>query len=261
MSSELILKAICESPVLVGDCPEAASLIRSEFVLPRDQTELSLNQKLGHLYEEALALILRASARYQLLEKSLQLQDGIHKTLGELDYLFRDQVDGTLVHLELAVKFYLAVETPEGLVLPGPDARDNYFKKISHLRSHQLMLTQRYRNHLPTAYHALKITPQHLILGCLFDHIKASQPANPEFLHPQARRGKWLRESELSQYFPNRKIEIIPKYLWPVPTSHLEDFPLTQFKPSALITRCVMLKIEGETKPIFLTPDRYPKAH
>ena len=257
MSAELILQAICDCPILVGDCPEAESFDRADLILPANSAKLSLDQKLGHIYEDALELVLKASDRYELLEKSLQLQDGIHKTLGELDFLFRDHESGTLIHLELAVKFYLAVETSDDLLLPGPDARDNYFKKLDRLRTHQLTLAQRYREHLPSAYREEEITSQHLILGCLFDHVSATSPALPDFLNLNARRGRWLRQSEFSKHFPEKpRSEIIPKHLWPVATEQLSD--LENFDHSTALERCVLLKIEGEAMPVFLAPDHYP---
>lgn len=257
MSAELILQAICKSPILMGDCPEAESFDRTNLTLPAGDKSLSLDQKLGHIYEDAFELVLRASDRYELLEKSLQLQDGIHKTLGELDFLFRDHESGKLIHLELAVKFYLAVETPKVLLLPGPDARDNYFKKLDRLRIHQLTLAQRYHQHLPSAYRKEGITSQHLILGCLFDHVSAASPALPDFLSLNARRGKWLRQSEFSRHFPkNPRAEIIPKRLWPVATELLRDLEI--FDQTTALERCLLLKIEGESMPVFLVPDHYP---
>lgn len=244
--------------MLVGDCPEAESFDRSDLILSTNNGPLSLDQKLGHLYEDALQLILLASARYELLEKNLQLQDGIHKTLGELDFLLRDRQTDELIHLELAVKFYLAVETSDGLQLPGPDARDNYFKKIERLRTHQLVLTEKFRQHLPEKYRKETITSQHLILGCLFAHISVENPAQPKFLNPSARRGRWLRQSELPAHFPDRRIEVIPKPLWPVAIDHLASQHLRPFQNESPLERCVMVKIEDHPKPVFVTPDAYP---
>lgn len=255
MSAELILQAIRESPVLIGDCPEADSFDRADLTAPQGKLEVSLDQKLGHLYEDALGLLLEHSDRYQVLEKGLQIQDGIHLTLGELDFLLRDLNNGKLVHLELAVKFYLAIETPDDLLLPGPDARDNYNKKLERLRTHQLILASRQREHLPSAYRSETIIPQQLILGCLFDHVSATTPALPDFLNLEARRGKWIRQSELTQYFKNRTLEVIPKHLWPVEVDLLTD--LKPFEPSSPIERCVLLRIEGESVPVFVTPDDY----
>lgn len=258
--STLILSALCESPLLVGDCPEAGAFDRLGLGVPSWLPELSLNQKLGHLYEEGLAYLLEDSECYDLLEQSLQLQSDRHHTLGELDFLLRDHSSGELIHLELAVKFYLAVESPDGLLLPGPDARDNYFKKLDRLRTHQLTLPQRYPEHLPAAYRNKPISTRHLIIGCLFDYLNADSPAEAEFLHPKARRGKWIHQGELSSVFPNDcRPEIIPKHLWPVELSALEQISLEPLDLSIPLTRCVMVRIKGEEVPLFIAPNGYPE--
>lgn len=126
------------SPLLVGDLPEAKCFCRSILRRPEVLPDLNLRQKLGHLFEDALASLLVASHKVDLLHQNLQLRDENRTTVGEMDFLIRHRSNSALVHLELATKFYLAVETPSGITLPGPDARDNYFRKLARLRDHQL---------------------------------------------------------------------------------------------------------------------------
>jgi len=259
MTTDLILSALQHSPLLVEALPEATSFDRSKLSFPTQSTSLSLEQKLGHLYEDAFAQLLDSSPTFQPLEKNLQLQSDIHHTLGELDFLFRDHSNGQLIHLELAVKFYLAFDSQDGLQLPGPDARDNYFKKLARLRSHQLTLTQRYREHLPSIYRKETIHPQHLIIGCLFHHITAPIPAQVEFIPPNARRGKWLRQNEYSNYFSHDSTaKIIPKPLWPASLPLPLSTPLLPLDLNQTLTRCTLVQIDEESTPFFITPDNYP---
>ncbi|QQL46123.1 DUF1853 family protein [Sulfuriroseicoccus oceanibius] len=260
MPTTLILHALCNSPLLIKHLPEASSFDREPLSPAEVSSPLNLDQKLGHLYEDALALLIQSSHRYELLERNLQLQSSIHKTQGEIDFLLRDHASGRLIHLELAVKFYLAVQSPDGLLLPGPDARDNFFKKLHRLRSHQLILTKKYRDHLPAKYRNESIAPQHLILGAVFDHITSGHPAEAEFLSHGARRGHWLRQCELITHFPNRHIQTIPKHLWPVETSQLPSHLLHPFSNDSPLDRCLLLKIQDHPHPIFLTPDNYPQS-
>ncbi|MBG7609208.1 MAG: DUF1853 family protein [Verrucomicrobia bacterium] len=256
----MILQSLIHSPLLLlGDLPEAPAFDQSTLTLSSSPTTLNLNQKLGHLYEDALAILLEASPTYNLLARNLQLHTPGKPTLGELDFLLRDLRSGQLIHLELATKFYLAVETPEGLTLPGPDSRDNFFSKLHRLRTHQLILTEKHRHALPAAFREETITTRHLIHGCIFDHIHSTTPACPEFVNPHRRQGRWLTITQLPQHFsPGTRFEIIPKHLWPVPLSLLANIPLEPWSAPTSLDRCTMLRIEGQTVPHVITPATYP---
>lgn len=239
--------------------PGAARLSRAGWVAPAAAVELNFDQKLGHLYEDALAALLLASPGIDLVEQNLQVQESIHSTVGELDFLIRD-ADGMLTHLELATKFYLAVKTDHGITFPGPDARDNYKRKIHRLLSHQLKLTQRHNDHLPERYRDANIVVKQLIYGCLFDHISAGALSFPELINPECRRGKWLHRSELAGYFSGgSQFYLVPKHLWPVPVKFLDEIPLEPWRPDMFADRCVMLRVQGHAFPYFVAPDEYPK--
>ena len=247
------------SPLLVGDLPNAARFSRHGLVAPAVSAELNFDQKLGHLYEDALATVFASSPDIELVEQNLQIQEDIHSTVGELDFLIRD-ANGTFTHLELAIKFYLAVKTEHGTVFPGPDARDNYDRKIERLLSHQLTLTERHKSNLPPEYRDADIVVKQLIYGCLFDHIKSAKLSAPEFSNPECRRGKWLHHAELADHFSNdTQFDLIPKHLWPVPIEFLKQIPLEKWQPKKPVDRCAMLRINGHNCPYFVAPDYYPE--
>lgn len=255
-----LLQSLVRGPLLIGDLPEAASFPYRDLTIPANFSPLNLQQKLGHLYEDALTILLEASPRFDLLARSLQLQTNAQTTLGELDFLLRDLGDDQLIHLELATKFYLAVETSSTLTLPGPDARDNYFRKLQRLRSHQLPLAQKHRSDLPEEYRHQTIIARQLVYGCLFDHIGATKPADPDFINPNCRRGRWLTIDECSDHFePATQLQIIPKALWPVPLSLIQDTPLEHWNPDSPVERCLMLRADDDTTPYFVTPPDYPE--
>ncbi len=254
-----LFESLRQSPLLCGDFPEAPHFDRAHLESPPPSFQPNFDQKLGHLYEDLAAHILGSSSTTQLAEKNLQIRSDIHHTLGELDFLIR--TPEKLIHLELAVKFYLAVKTPESWHLPGPDARDNYPRKLARLRQHQLILTQKFQHHLPEKYRHEKIHPQHLIYGCLFDHIHATQQATAQFIHPHCRRGHWLHQEELTQYAgKTAHIHIIPKPLWPVPLNLLKDIPLEPYPTQQKNDRCIMVKIESHDLPHFIVPQGYPHS-
>lgn len=281
-----LFQSLVHGPLLVGDLPEAVTFPYHQLAVPTgleaDRPGLNLNQKLGHLYESALAVLLEASPRYDLIAQNLQLQKDAHTTVGELDFLLRDLSDGRLVHLELATKFYLAVRTEAGLKLPGPDARDNYFRKIQRLREHQLVLADKHRDVLAEAYRDEPIVVRQLIYGCLFERISMHEPGGHapatsaerdggvspqrllEYLNPDCRRGRWLSVDQCRDYFSaDTELRVIPKTLWPVPLDFLDGIPLERWAPPAQIDRCVMLRVNDETAPYFVAPAGYPehRAH
>lgn len=256
--SDAIFRSLLVGPLLVNDLPTAAPLDRRGLVAPVAIAELNFDQKLGHLYEDALATVLASSPGIELVERNLQIQETVHLTVGELDFLIRDS-DGLLTHLELATKFYLAVQTEHGVAFPGPDSRDNYDRKISRLLSHQLTLTERHKTNLPPAYRDADIGVNHLIYGCLFDHINATKLSVAKFSNPACRRGKWLHHAELADHFSiGSQFWVIPKHLWPVPIEFLGGITLERWRPNRFVDRCVMLRIDDHDCPYFVAPDDYP---
>lgn len=61
IETQAILRALCESPPLLTDLPESRLFDQAALTLPVNTPKLSLQQKLGHIYEDALALLLKAS--------------------------------------------------------------------------------------------------------------------------------------------------------------------------------------------------------
>ena len=254
-----LVQSLLVSPLLVGDLPNATRFDRALLGSPDFVSELDFDQKLGHLYEDALASLLVSSPGVELVEKNLQLQQNKHSTVGELDFLIR-MPDGLLVHLELATKFYLAVKTGDGFVYPGPDSRDNYDRKLDRLLSHQLTLVQRYKDCLPPEYRDSDIVVRQLIYGCLFDHIVQTDLSMPRFCNRDCRRGKWLHRSELAEWFSGETVfEFVPKSLWPVPFNLLEGLALERWDPAAPVERCQMIRVAGQDGAFFVAPDEFPK--
>ena len=257
--SRALYQSLIEAPALLADLPEGRGFANGTFEISGGMKVLNLEQKLGYIYEDALAEMLESTRGYDLEGRGIQIRREAGHTLGELDFLVRDLELDQLVHLELAVKFYLAVETEQGSLLPGPDARDNYFRKLEKMRSHQLILSQKYRELLPEMFREEEIVVQQLVHGCIFEHINASRPVEAEYLNPGGRRGKWLHVNECLQYFGNDVLlEIIPKPLWPVPLDILGGFELEKWTPDESMDRCVMVRTEGTDFPIFIAPRGYP---
>jgi hypothetical protein len=265
--SKALFQSLIEQPPLLADLPEATTFPCKSLVFPKEICTLNLQQKLGHLYEDALAVLLESTPQYDVLAQGLPIRQDAGHTLGELDYLLRDLVSGRTIHLELAVKFYLAVETESGLRLPGPDARDHYFRKLEKMRSHQLILVDKFRDLLPDEFRDKEVDVQQLVHGCIFNHVRAARPVQAEFLNPNGRRGKWLHAEECVGYFGKHpSLEVIPKPLWPVSMQAMAGMELEEWQVDEDIDRCVMVRRSGgaddeddtEGGPYFIAPNGYP---
>ncbi|MBT8044729.1 MAG: DUF1853 family protein [Verrucomicrobiae bacterium] len=262
-SSNKFCQALFQSsvvaPLLVDELPQASAFPCHTLVAPKEPTPLNFQQKLGHLYEDVLAVMLKSTPRYESLARGMQICQNAGRTLGELDFLVRDLIADQLIHLELAVKFYLVVETPDGVLLPGPDARDNYFRKLEKMQSHQLLLVEKYQHLMPEEFRHHPIITQHAVHGCIFEHVHAKQQVQARCLNRVGRRGKWLHAKDCKDYFGEKaQLEIIPKPLWPVPLNILQGISLEKWEPDQKINRCVMVRDEAVDKPYFIAPDGYP---
>lgn len=114
-----------------------------ESDLPRLQ-----QRRLGHYFE---ALWLFFLGRFPLEHHptwQLQLANQVvfdmapndKRTIGEIDFVLLNPATDYLLHLEIAVKFYLAVPYEREMVWVGPSLQDNLQRKLVHLEHNQLPL-------------------------------------------------------------------------------------------------------------------------
>ncbi len=270
-SAQKQLKAIIQSllatPLLAGDIPEADVFDRYLLGNIVPDIELNFDQKLGHLYEDALQALIKTSPHIDLVASHSQVFDTQHQTIGELDFIVRNRATGENIHLELAVKFYLAYEDQSAWIYPGPDARDNWHRKLERMRTHQLVLSQR-----PETTIALKeqfdiheITTRQLIYGCLFIPASCPVPPQPDFMNQGKRVGKWLYVKDWQEHFSERDndtILLIPKALWPIDLSRDHERLLSPLSINALTSlaseRCTMFTLKDSLDPWFLVPNDWP---
>lgn len=142
--------------------------------------------RLGRYAESLLQLALPLLPGHQLLASQLPVRsEGL--SLGEIDYLLRPP-DGPLLHIELAVKFFIALPTERGLVYVGPGLRDALELKLARLFAHQLQLAQ-----WPAGRQALAtdapIQPMAWLRGRLF--YRELDEAAPALLAADHLRGWW----------------------------------------------------------------------
>lgn len=168
------------------------------------------------------------------------------------------------IHLEIAVKFYLARETPDGWQYPGPNANDNWQRKLDHMQSHQLTLSQTPEAQALLAQHFNidSIKTQQLIYGCLFTPLGCRQLPQPDAMATDRQAGRWLYISQWEEAFGDiQNVLLLPKPLWPLQVSK-NTIPLFEnIAASTLIEaaqeRCTMFVLEDTSEKLFLVPDAW----
>ncbi|MEO1856472.1 MAG: DUF1853 family protein [Rubritalea sp.] len=266
--SNAILESLTHPQSMVGTLPNSSCFEVSSLANSPNTRLLRFNQKLGHLYEDALFSLLEAGTRFKCVAKNYQIITPEKRTIGELDFILLDTLKQQYIHLELAVKFYLIQHSEGSFYYPGPDARDNYQRKVTRLNDHQLTLSNR-----PEAAEFLaKLTGggplevKHLVHGIFFDHITAKQKPIPECASPQSRRRSWLYCSELLQHHPEiETARVLPKQLWLCEIDAIIFDTLVVIPASELIElgqkRCTMFVIHVGDEPKFLVPNNWPSIN
>ena len=266
--AEAICGSIVENPLMLGEVDSVQPFDRSLLGSIPQEAKLNFDQKLGHLYEQALALLIDSSEQLDLVAKNLQVFDGAGRTIGELDFVLQDISSGRHIHLELAMKFYLGVCGYDGWTFPGPDPKDNWLRKLDRMRTHQWQLCQRPETKalLHERFGIQAISTEHLILGRIFYPHEVSEAPMPERVLESAGRGRWLRVRDFDQFLGHvTEVYLVDKPLWLVGSasrfSSLADTcsPATvQALKERAAERCFMFHFPESSGPWFLVPDSWP---
>lgn len=266
MSQPLLdLEWVLTSPSLVDD-PRALGAVKFDandvdvehleaFMAERGE------HRVGRYFEHLMHYWLAHVRKVDVVEVGMQIIDNQRRTLGEIDFLYRDE-DGELTHCEVAVKFFLHYPNDEGSHFPGPAARDNFERKANQLFDVQLELSQ---EHVPDVTKRLGI-----VKGRVFQQHGSTMPSNiPDRLDPNCLGGTWVSESNVTDLdsFGDVGFHFVQKPHWFAPEHDAEivnraDFLAqlgTHFDGPAYP---VMLSLRGakgaEVERCFVVPDAWP---
>lgn len=196
------------------------------------QLNESQSHFLGSYVEQLWRHYIDSSPRYRLLAHNLQVFDK-SKTLGEFDFIVRDEASGKTIHQEIAVKFYLALPSPvqTECLWFGPNNIDRLDKKATHLANKQLRLCEKAR-----AIEALEklgisqLTSECILRGRLFfpwateirEQCKALERATTHVL-----KDIWMTISELKDHIDSRpkdlKFWLLEKHQWMSLYTHVQE--------------------------------------
>lgn len=108
----------------------------------QDFVSQSNRKKLGFYFENLLHFYFIHSTRFELIHANQQVKNE-HKTIGEFDFLVLDYVTNELLHLEVALKFYMNYTlNVANEFWVGPTGNDTLAIKLNHLYSKQLLIFQ-----------------------------------------------------------------------------------------------------------------------
>lgn len=163
------------------------------------------NRLLGKYFESLAEFWFLNSCRFQLIEKSVQININ-GDTKGEFDFILRDELNHSFLHLEAAGKFYLSsVNSDKWDTFIGPNPNDNLQNKMSKLLNDQIILSKSVfgKNKL-IGMGINKIKPVLLLKGYFFyhlDNILSDKIIIPAYSNVKHNKGWWIRFGELEKLF------------------------------------------------------------
>lgn len=165
---------------------------------------------LGKYFELLIQFIFRYFDGFSLIISGLQVIKN-NRTIGEIDFVFKNLIDNKTTHLEVAVKYYMGYKSSaKHTMWIGPNGMDNLEGKIQKF-STQLSMAgfAEQLNDLNPVTFEKKV----LLKGYFFKHFASE--LMPHFYNPDALTGRWLFVSELAEIIkPNSQYMIVPKRLW-----------------------------------------------
>jgi len=148
------------------------------------------SKRLGLRFEALVAYWIKISPNYKLLEQNIQIIKEGH-TFGEMDFIIKEVCSQKVIHLEVAVKFYLGSPPYEDpFHWFGTNTQDQLGKKIAHLKTRQTQLGKTHANYLKER--GIEIDKQHCFLkGRLFYPLGFDAP--PNGVTSNHLRGRWFK--------------------------------------------------------------------
>lgn len=147
----------------------------------RKKIESHQSLPLGKYAESLIHFYLTNYPAYKLHGFNIQLNRET-KTIGEVDFLFRDLTNEINYHLEFALKYYLKTHVNNELTYLGPSSKDSLKRKTERMISHQCSLLEKNKELLPVGLQAYSFQSKLLMKGSLFlpfKEWKEKSKANP----------------------------------------------------------------------------------
>lgn len=171
----------------------------------KEYIRLGNNKLLGKYFESLAEFWFQNSKRFNLIEKSVQVNHN-GETLGEFDFILKDRSTDKFIHLEAAGKFYLSFENKsDWKTFIGPNPNDNLQNKIEKLFNEQTQLskTSLGREKL-SELGVTEIESALLLKGYFFypmQNFISEDFRMPLHSNPNHNKGWWLRFGDLEKLY------------------------------------------------------------
>lgn len=197
------------------------------------------NIRLGHQIEHMFHQLIEHSKAYEILLFNTPIRDN-KRTIGEIDFILKDNKSQELIHLELSFKFYLVDEANSIVIhqLIGPNRKDSFYEKIQKVINKQFKLI--HTKEAINILHDNKIKTKNIISkacfkGQLFTKYKTINTSLSPF-NNNCIFGYWITLKEFSiTEFRSSKYFLPIKHQWII-TPHQEVDWLTFSETFAIIT-------------------------
>ncbi len=159
------------------------------------------NLRLGHQIEYVFKQLVESSKAYDLVLHNLPIRQE-KRTLGEIDFILKDNTNNALIHVELTYKFYiidLEISDPIHKLI-GPNKRDTFFLKKEKIKNLQFPLLHSKEG--ANALRAINIDHKTIEHQCCFK-AQLFQPYSSVVdigpLNRDCLAGYWIRFDEFSK--------------------------------------------------------------
>ncbi|WP_346795854.1 DUF1853 family protein [Halomonas sp. Bachu 37] len=235
-----------------------SSATRARWLAARERHPAHLEQaigtavsaRMGHYHERLWHYLLEHAPGTRLLASNIRIIER-RITLGELDMVYRTCHDPALVHLEVAIKFYLGLPEGPGAADSqsrwiGPGGLDSLAIKRDHMQRRQLPLSATPAAHATlrhwlaprdtaSAEAPLALTQRLAMPGVLFYPFHAELPA-PTGANPHHLRGTWVRWGDWPKFMAQLPAAtqgaLLDKPHWLAPPHPSRLCPLTELLPA-----------------------------
>jgi len=176
---------------------------------------------LGKYFESLVEYWLKLSPGKKLLAHNLQVFKG-RNTVGEYDFIYRDNKNNKVYHLECAGKFYIAHKnTSDHSNFIGPNTTDNLESKLNKIFNEQILLSK-----TDAGIDALlledinqEINPKIFFKGYLFyyaDLFFSNSYVIPKDSNPDHPKGWWIYAKDIDYFLSQRdsKWTVVQRSNW-----------------------------------------------
>ena len=230
------------------------------------QLDTKRKTKIGLVFEDLLLFWFQNHPTWQLIAHDEQIFFK-KETLGALDFVI--QTETKILHLEVAVKFYLCQNNSSAWEhWVGPSLKDNLYKKMQRLKTHQIPIAKRAETIKHFSFRKMPVPTDSLaVVKGVFFNRWAGPLVAPHF--GKLPTGTWLFADELDSYLLDKENQMWverhrPDWLAPslsttLPRgySHTQMHSIRVLKPRMFSTVLHENDLWMETERIVVVPNHW----